>query len=93
VPAVQATACDALAAALVALRQLGWRCDADVSHRTPISPIVSPSVSWAQSRPTRRETGPSRAVVIGTVVFETALVALRRLAEAHYSARRFGEWS
>jgi hypothetical protein len=93
VPAVQATACDALAAALVALRQLGWRCDADVF--TPYAHLAD--------RLAERELGTIstnaprdrtvEAVVIGTVVFETALVALRRLAEAHYSARRFGEWS
>lgn len=29
------------------------------------------------------------AVVVGTVVFEAALVALRRLAQEHHSARRF----
>ncbi|MGH9125433.1 MAG: hypothetical protein ACRDZ8_12015 [Acidimicrobiales bacterium] len=28
--------------------------------------------------------------VVGTVVFEAALTALRRLAEAHHSALRFG---
>jgi hypothetical protein len=28
---------------------------------------------------------------VGTAVFETVLVAPRRLAQAHYSARRFGE--
>jgi hypothetical protein len=31
------------------------------------------------------------AVVVGTVVFETALVTFRRLVQAHYSARRLGE--
>jgi DNA-binding transcriptional MerR regulator len=93
VPAVQAPALDALAAALVALRQLGWHCEAEV-----FTPYAQLADSLAERELGTIPTDAPRdetveAVVVGTVVFETALVALRRLAQAHYSARRFGKGS
>jgi DNA-binding transcriptional MerR regulator len=91
VPAVQAPARDALAAALVALRQLGWRCETDI-----FTPYARLADRLAERELDIIPTDAPRdrtveAVVVGTVVFETALVALRRLAQAHHSARRLGE--
>jgi hypothetical protein len=73
-------------------RQLGWRCDADVTPYAHLADrLAERELGTISTNAPRDRT--VEAVVIGTVVFETALVALRRLAEAHYSARRFGEWS
>jgi DNA-binding transcriptional MerR regulator len=89
VPAVQAPARDALAAALVALRELGWRCDA--AAFTPYAQLADRLAERElDSIPTDAPRDQTvEAVIVGTVVFETALVALRRLAQAHHSARRF----
>jgi hypothetical protein len=93
VPAVQAPARDALAAALVALRRLGSRCETDVF--TPYAPVADRLAERElDTIPTDAPRDQTvEAVIVGTVVFETALVALRRLAQAHHSARRFGDRS
>ncbi len=79
-----------LAAALAALRTLGWRVDARVFDR--YARLAKRLAAWELEQ-TPADTDPTRvleAVVVGTVVFESALVALRRLAQEHHSANRFG---
>jgi DNA-binding transcriptional MerR regulator len=82
-----------LADALVALRRLGRDVEADV-----FAPYARAADELADaelaSMPT--DSPPERMVedaVIGTVVFESALVALRRLAHGKHSADRFGPGS
>jgi DNA-binding transcriptional MerR regulator len=80
---------DDLAAALSALRKLGW----DVSSKT-FRPYARVAFELA-----RREvqvvggdiskTEAIERFVVGTVVFERVLAALRRLAHEHHSALRF----
>lgn len=80
----------ALAQALVSLRRLGQDCGPEVfdlyaSHADELAAREIASMTPGEDR--------DRAVeeaVVGTVVFEAALTALRRLAEAHHSALRFG---
>lgn len=79
-----------LAGALASLRQLGWEVQAEVF--TPYARAADQLAGWELAQtPTK---GPRsrtvEATVVGTVVFEAALVALRRLAEEHHSAARFG---
>ncbi len=79
-----------LAGALGSLRQLGWEVQAEVF--TPYARAADELAGWELAQtPTK---GPRsrtvEATVVGTVVFEAALVALRRLAEEHHSAARFG---
>ena len=81
---------DVLAAALVALQRVSGPC----------GPEVFTPYAAAAERIAREElatidpaggTGEAVAqIVVGTVVFERALTALRRLAEEHYSGERFG---
>jgi hypothetical protein len=71
----------------------GWagRCDADA-----FTPAAELADRLAERELNTIPTDAPRdqtveAVVVGTAVFGSALMALRRLAQAHYSARRFGE--
>lgn len=81
----------ALAEALVTLRALGLGVDARV-----FDPYAEAADRLATGEiDAMPPPGGSRAdalgwAVIGTVVFESVLVALRRLALEHHSARRFG---
>ena len=78
-----------LAGALAALRGLGWDVGADVFTR--YAALADELAEWELAR-TPAGAPRSRtveAVVVGTVVFEVALVALRRLAQEHHSAARF----
>lgn len=89
----EAPARRALADALVALRRLGH--DADVAVFTPYADLAAALAEReigglhqvGQQASTRADLVES--VVVGTVVFEAALVALRRLAQEHFSALRF----
>ena len=79
----------ALAGALASLRGLGWDVGADVFSR--YAAVADELAEWELAR---TPAGASRsrtveAVVVGTVVFEVALVALRRLAQERHSAARF----
>ena len=89
VDAVQAPARDALAEALAALRHLGWDCDAEIF--TPYADIANRLA--ARELATIPLDAPREqaveAAVIGTAVFEAAMLALRRLAHSHHSAIRF----
>lgn len=76
-----------LAGALVSLRRLGWAVGPDVFERYAVAAFEL--ASWELAR---TPLGPSRssaveAVVVGTVVFETAFCALRRLAQEHHAGR------
>ena len=78
-----------LAGALASLRALGWRVGAEVFDR--YAALADELAEWELARtpgggPRSRTV---EAVVVGTVVFEVALLALRRLAEEHHSAAKF----
>lgn len=80
----------ALADALVALRRLGRDVGPDV-----FAPYAALADDLAAREVTHVATGASRAetverAIVGTVVFESALIALRRLAQAHHSSARLG---
>lgn len=79
---------DELASALSALRRLGWPVDADAfrPYAAAVDTLAEGEVAYAYDTSTRDD-AVERAVV-GTVVFETVLTALRRLAQAHHSGRR-----
>lgn len=77
-----------LARALTSLRDLGRDVDAEVFRRHAVTldalaALEVDSVAQAGSR-----TAAVEALVVGTVVFERAMVALRRLAHEHHSGRR-----
>jgi DNA-binding transcriptional MerR regulator len=78
-----------LATVLATLRGLGWGVDVGVFDR--YARAADRLAAWELKRTprggTREET--AEAAVIGTVVFQSALVALRRLAQEHHSAVRF----
>jgi len=77
-----------LAAVLLSLRRLGWRVDTEVL--APYAAAVDELAAWELAH-TPGGGSRSRAVesvVVGTVVFEAALCALRRLAEEHHSTLR-----
>jgi DNA-binding transcriptional MerR regulator len=79
----------ALADALVALWRLGRDADAEVFR-----PYAMAADQLAAYELATVPTGSPRAetverVVVGTVVYEAALSALRRLAQAHHAATRF----
>ena len=79
-----------LADALVALRRLG----SDEGTEAFV-PYAAAADSLARNEVAGIPTDKSRAemvefVVVGTVVYEAVLGALRRMAQEHHSARRFG---
>ena len=80
---------DELAAALAALRQLGWEVGPEVFERyaRAADTIAAEEIAYVAAAPDRE--AAVEATVVGTVVFERALVALRRLAEEHHSRTRF----
>lgn len=85
-----APARDALASTLEALRGLGWQVgprvfDRYAGHMDQIAANELAYVAGMESREAAVE-----ATVIGTVVFERAVVALRRLAQEHHSRQQIG---
>ena len=85
-----APACRKLADALMALRRLGWDVGADVFR-----PYAELADQLAGFEVATLPTDAPRAelverAVVGTVVFGSALDALRMLAQTHHSASRFG---
>ena len=81
---------DVLAGALVALRKLGQPCDTDA-----FAPYADLAFGLAKQElesvdPSRGASDTVTQIIVGTVVYEHALVALRRLAEEHHSKMRFG---
>jgi DNA-binding transcriptional MerR regulator len=86
----QAPARAQLAAALSSLRTLGRDVDVEVFR-----PYAQAADRLAREELARLPLDGSadelvEQAVVGTVVFESALVALRRLAQEHHSARRHG---
>ena len=78
----------ALADALVALRRLGRDYPVDVFQ--PYAEVADDLAGRElQAIPSGSRAEAVEGAVVGTVVFEAALVALRRLAQAHHSALRF----
>jgi DNA-binding transcriptional MerR regulator len=79
----------ALARALATLRRLGRDADARVfePYARAADELAAREVATVSPTGSRQEA--VEAAVVGTVVFEAALVALRRLAQEHHSARRF----
>jgi len=85
-----APARDALASTLLALRGLGWEVgprvfDRYAGHMDEIAANELAYVAGMESREAAVD-----ATVIGTVVFERAMVALRRLAQEHHSRKLLG---
>ncbi len=85
-----APARDALATTLLALRGLGWQVgprvfDRYAGHMDEIAANELAYVAGMESREAAVE-----ATVVGTVVFERAMVALRRLAQEHHSRQLRG---
>jgi DNA-binding transcriptional MerR regulator len=78
-----------LAHALATLRRLGWNVDAHVFDR--YARLADRLASWElkQTPANRSREETVEAVVVGTVVFESVLVALRRLAQENHSATHF----
>jgi DNA-binding transcriptional MerR regulator len=86
----QAPARRALARALATLWRMGR--DADAAVFEPYARVADELAAGevATVSPTASRPEAVEGAVVGTVVFEAALVALRRLAQEHHSARRFG---
>lgn len=80
---------DDLAAALLALRRVGWQVGPEVLERYArhADAIADAELAYVAEAPTPE--AAVEATVVGTVVFERALSALRRLAQEHHSRRRF----
>lgn len=80
-----APARDALTSTLVALRGLGWLVGPRVFDRYAghMDEIAANELAYVAGMETRE--AAVEATVIGTVVFERAMVALRRLAQEHHS--------
>ncbi len=78
-----------LAHTLASLLRLGY--DATPAVFTPYARAADRIADWelehAASASTREDL--VEQVVVGTIVYETALIALRRLAQEHHSAMRF----
>jgi DNA-binding transcriptional MerR regulator len=85
-----APAIDALAAALVALQGVVGPCSAEafIPYADAADELARFELAWVD--PTQSVGNTIGQIVVGTVVYEQALVALRRLAEEHYSGERFG---
>ena len=80
---------DVLAGALVALRGLGTNLGIDVFDTYADVAFDIAEVELASIDPSHGPSSTVTQVIVGTVVYEQALMALRRLAEEHHSNRRF----
>ena len=78
-----------LASALATLWKLGWQVDTHVFER--YARLADELASWEfeQTPMDRQREQVVESVIVGTVVFEKALVALRRLAHESHSAGLF----
>lgn len=77
-----------LARVLLALRGLGRRADAEVFAAYADAADALAARELDALADADDAAGAVERVVVGTVLFETALAALRRLAQEHHSARR-----
>lgn len=80
---------DALAGVLVTLWRLGWECDDEVlePYARAADGLARRELGYISPDATRSEAAAT--VVVGTLLFELALVALRRMAQEHHSALKF----
>lgn len=81
---------DDLAAALLALRRLGWSIGPEAFARYAEHADLLAEAELAYVAEQDEPMAAVEATVIGTVIFERVLAALRRLAQEHHSRRRFG---
>lgn len=81
---------DDLAAALLALRRLGWSVGPEAFARYADHADALAEAELAFVAQQAEPMAAVEATVIGTVVFERALVALRRLAQEHHSRTMLG---
>lgn len=79
-----------LAEALVALRGLGWDVGPEVFRRYALhaDAVAADEIEFVAASESRD--GAVEATVVGTVVFERVLAALRRLAEERHARLRLG---
>ncbi len=79
----------ALARALTTLRNVGWDAEPDVfePYARAVEQMARREVASVGESGSRTEA--VQQAVVGTIVFEMALVALRRLAQEHHSALAF----
>lgn len=80
---------EVLANVLAALRRLGWGGDVEVfaPYAAVADHLADFELDFISPDATRIEAAST--VVIGTILFESALVAIRRMAQEHHSAIRF----
>jgi DNA-binding transcriptional MerR regulator len=81
---------DVLATALLALRQLGRECGPDTFGPYAADMFALAEVELATIDPSQGPADTVTQIIVGTIVNEEAMVALRRLAEEHHSNVRFG---
>jgi DNA-binding transcriptional MerR regulator len=79
-----------LADAIVTLRGLGWSVSVDdlIRYARTVDDLAAEEVASVPEQGSRGQVVEHS--VVGTVLFEAILVALRHLAQEHHSARRFG---
>ncbi len=82
-----------LARTLASLRDLGWELDVEdlTRYGRAVDDLAEFEVDSLPADATRAET--VERLVIGTVLFESVLNALRRLGQEHHSSVRFGTQS
>lgn len=80
-----------LAEAILTLRELGWDVSIDdlVRYARAVDDLAADEVATVPGRGSRSQI--VEHMVVGTVIFEAVLTALRRLAQEHHSARRFAK--
>ncbi len=80
-----------LTKAVAALRELGWEVSVDdlIGYGLAVDHLAAEEVASVPERGSRSLI--VEHMVVGTVMFEAILVALRRLAHEHHSAHRFGK--
>lgn len=81
---------EVLAGVMAALWRFGWECDVTIldPYAAAADQLAKEEIDYIPNDVTRAEAAAT--VVIGTMLFETALIAMRRLAQEHYSFQRFG---
>jgi hypothetical protein len=79
-----------LAEALVALRGLGWQVGPEVFDRYAVHADAVAAAEIEFVAAARSRDAAVEATVVGTVVFERVLAALRRLAEERHARLRLG---
>ncbi|MBA2756387.1 MAG: MerR family transcriptional regulator [Chloroflexi bacterium] len=80
-----------LAQAIFTLRELRWDVSIDdlVRYARAVDDLAAEEVATVPDHGSRSQI--VEHMVVGTVIFEAVLTALRRLAQEHHSARRFAK--